>query len=247
MDWVHGSGGPQPSGGLRVHGGPRATVAEWLAGVCAQGGSDERKLTDGRGKGRGDLRDPHRRQMGAVQRRWCPDVDEWRQRCVELGGRATRARVERIDARAGTVVWRRCSRMAFIGWGMTGGGRSRSNRRRLGGTSMAKPFRVGRKWGGETGSRGRGTAAPIHFAMGEEGSASVAEGENERRPSGIDARTKGLAGGIGAATTLVEGCTGWCCSRKKKVKAAFRFFTLFRMGGGNRQGTTGVRSAGPRG
>jgi hypothetical protein len=64
---------------------------------------------------------------------------------VELGGRATRARVERIDARAGTVVRRWCSRMAFIGWGTTGGERSRSNRRRLGGTSMAKPFWVGRK------------------------------------------------------------------------------------------------------
>jgi hypothetical protein len=88
---------------------------------------------------------------------------------VELGGRATRARVERIDARVGTVVWRRCSRVAFIGRGTTGGGRSRSNRRRLGGASMAKPFRVGRKWGGEMGSRGRGTAAPIRFAAGEEG------------------------------------------------------------------------------
>jgi hypothetical protein len=55
---------------------------------------------------------------------------------------------------------------------MTGGGRSRSNQRRLGGTSMAKPFRVGRTWGGETGSRGRGTVTPIRFATGEEGSAS---------------------------------------------------------------------------
>jgi hypothetical protein len=109
-----------------------------------------------------------------VQRRWCPDVDEWRRRCVELGGRATRVLVERIDARAGTVVWRRCSIMAFIGWGTTGGGLSRSNQRWLGGTSMAKPFRVGRKWGGEMGSRGRGTAAPIRFAAGEEGSLGVA-------------------------------------------------------------------------
>jgi hypothetical protein len=66
---------------------------------------------------------------------------------VELSGRATRARVERIDVRAGTVVWRRCSRAAFIGRGTTGGGRSRSNRRLLGGASMAKPFRVGRKRG----------------------------------------------------------------------------------------------------
>jgi hypothetical protein len=98
---------------------------------------------------------------------------------MELGGRATRARVERIDARAGSVVWRRCSRAAFIGRGTTGGGRSRSNRRRLGGASMAKPFQVGRKWGGETGSRGRGTVAPIHFAAGEEGSSGRREHAGE--------------------------------------------------------------------
>jgi hypothetical protein len=98
---------------------------------------------------------------------------------VELGGRATRARVEQIDARAGTVVWIRCSRAAFIGRGTTEGGRSRSNRRRLGGASMAKPFRVGRKWGGETGSRGRGTAVPIRFAAGEEGSSRQRERAGE--------------------------------------------------------------------
>jgi hypothetical protein len=176
---VHGSGGPQPGGGLQVHGGPRATAAERLAGVRARGRSGERKLAGGGGKWRGDLQDHHQRQMGAVRRRWCPDVNEWRRRCVELGGRATRAQVERIDARAGTMVWRRCSRMAFIGRGMTGGERSRSNRRRLGGTSMAKPFRVGRKWGGEMGSRGRGTAAPIHFAVGEEGSSGRRESAGE--------------------------------------------------------------------
>jgi hypothetical protein len=142
---VHGTGGPQPGGGLWVHGGPGATVAERLTGVQARGRSGERKLAGGGAKGRGDLRDPHRRQMGAVRRRWCPNVDEWRRRCVE-----------RIDARAGTVVWRRCSRTAFIGRGTIGGGRSRSNRRQLGGTSMAKPFRVGRKWGGGGGGSARG-------------------------------------------------------------------------------------------
>jgi hypothetical protein len=94
---------------------------------------------------------------------------------VELGGRATRARVERIDARVRTVVWRRCSRAAFVGRGTTGGGRSRSNWRRLGGASMTKLFRVGRKWGGETGSRGRGTAMPICFVAGEEGSSGQRE------------------------------------------------------------------------
>jgi hypothetical protein len=56
-------------------------------------------------------------------------------------------RMERADARIGTVMWRRCSRAAFIGWGMTEGGRSSSNRRRLGGASMAKPFRVGEEMG----------------------------------------------------------------------------------------------------
>jgi hypothetical protein len=67
------------------------------------------------GKEREDLRDPHRRQIGVVRRLWSSDVEGWRRRCVELGGRAIRARMERVDARTGTVVWRRCSRAAFIG------------------------------------------------------------------------------------------------------------------------------------
>jgi hypothetical protein len=36
---------------------------------------------------------------------------------TELDGRAIRARVERADARNGKVVWRRCSRVPFIGRG----------------------------------------------------------------------------------------------------------------------------------
>jgi hypothetical protein len=47
VDRVHGSGGPQPGDGLRVHGGPRATAAEWLAGAWAQGRFGEGKLTGG--------------------------------------------------------------------------------------------------------------------------------------------------------------------------------------------------------
>jgi hypothetical protein len=38
---------------------------------------------------------------------------------------------------------------------------------------------VGRKWGGETGSRGRGTVAPIRFAAGEEGSSGRRESAGE--------------------------------------------------------------------
>jgi hypothetical protein len=60
-----------------------------------------------------------------------------------------------------------------------------------------------------------------------DGSASVAEGENERRPSGTDARAKELAGGIGAAATPAEGGGDCSCSGKKKVNAAFRFFMFF--------------------
>jgi hypothetical protein len=80
---------------------------------------------------------------------------------LDLGGRAIRVRMERADARTGNVVWRWCSRAAFIGRGTTGGERSRSNLRRLSGASMAKPFRAGRKWGGETRSWGdeRGSGA----------------------------------------------------------------------------------------
>jgi hypothetical protein len=37
VDRVHGSGGPRPGGGLRVHGGPQATAAERLTGARARG------------------------------------------------------------------------------------------------------------------------------------------------------------------------------------------------------------------
>jgi hypothetical protein len=133
---------------------------------------------------------------------------------MELDGRATRARVERIDVRAGAVVWRRCSRVAFIGRGMTEGGRSRSNRRRLGGASMTKPFRVVRKWGGETGSRGRGTAAPIHFAAGEEGSS----GRRERAGEVVAAAPGRTSGGRRRSGSL----TGWAHLSVSEGKASGR-------------------------
>jgi hypothetical protein len=53
------------------------------------------------------------------------------------------------------------------------------------------------------------------------------KGKKERRPSGTNAHAKGMAGGIGVAATPVEGGGGCSCSGKKKVKVAFRFFTLF--------------------
>jgi hypothetical protein len=84
---------------------------------------------------------------------------------MELGGSAIRARMERVDARTRTVVWRRCSRAAFIGRGTIGGGRSRSNRWRLGGTSLAKPFRVGEEIGRGNRESGRRTEQRCRFVL----------------------------------------------------------------------------------
>jgi hypothetical protein len=41
---------------------------------------------------------------------------------TELGGKAIRAWVEQADARNGKVLWRRCSRVPFIGRGQRKGG-----------------------------------------------------------------------------------------------------------------------------
>jgi hypothetical protein len=53
VDRVHGSGGPRPGGGSRIHGGPWAAAAERLAGAQARGRSGEWKLAGGGGKGEG--------------------------------------------------------------------------------------------------------------------------------------------------------------------------------------------------
>jgi hypothetical protein len=49
---------------------------------------------------------------------------------MELGGRAIRVQMERADVRAGTVVWRRCSRVAFIGRGWLAGAMEERSQRR---------------------------------------------------------------------------------------------------------------------
>jgi hypothetical protein len=136
-----------------------------LAGAAPGGWFQGKLFTMSGGKEREDLQDPHRRQMGAVRRLWSSDVEGRKRWCVELGGRAIRARMERADVRIGTVVWRRCSRAAFIGRGMTGGGRSRSNRRRLSGASMVKPFPVGEETGRGNRESGRGTEQQRRFVL----------------------------------------------------------------------------------
>jgi hypothetical protein len=53
-------GGPRPSGGLWVHGGPRAAVAEGLARAHARGRYGEWKLAGGAGKEKGSPGGSHR-------------------------------------------------------------------------------------------------------------------------------------------------------------------------------------------
>jgi hypothetical protein len=154
--------------GSLVHRGPVAGASGELTGAAPGGWFRGRLFTVSGGKEREDLRDPHRSQMGAVRRLWSSDVEGRRRWCVELGGRAIRAWMERVDARSRTVVWRRCSRAAFIGRGTTGGGRSRINRRRLGGASMAKPFRVGEEMGRGNRESGRGTEQRHRFVLPRE-------------------------------------------------------------------------------
>jgi hypothetical protein len=173
--------------GSLVHHGPVAGVSGGLTGVAPGGRFRGNFFTVSGGKGRGDLRDPHRRQMGVVRRRWCPDVDEWRRRCVELGGRATRAWVERIDARARTVVWRRCSRAAFIGRGPEAGGRGVT-----GGGSVELQWRSRFGWGGNgEAKRGvRGEEQRRRFILlrerrGRRGGRSARMRWRRRRPVGL--------------------------------------------------------------
>jgi hypothetical protein len=99
----------------------------------ARNRSEGRELTAEAPRERGDRGEPHcsvgGRRGGAV---W-PGNGETKRRRTELGGSAIRVRMERAAARNGKVVWRRCSRVAFIGrvrW--KGGGRG-VIRRRLGG------------------------------------------------------------------------------------------------------------------
>jgi hypothetical protein len=156
--------------GSLVHHGPVAGVSGELAGVAPGSQFRGSLFTVSEGKEGEGLRDPHRRQMGAVRRRWCLNVKEWRWRCVELGGRAIRVWMERADVRAGTVVWRWCSRAAFIGRRQLARATEERSQRRPVELQWRRRFGWGRKWGGETGSRGDGRAvALIHFAMGGEG------------------------------------------------------------------------------
>jgi hypothetical protein len=91
---------------------------------------------------------------------------------VELDGRATRERMERTEVRAETVVWRRCSRAAFIGRGRLAEATEKWSRRRWvlnspvstlirGGESM------GRRASAGEGGRPGGGSIQIHLRAEE--------------------------------------------------------------------------------
>jgi hypothetical protein len=107
--------------------GPRWTRCRDGAARCRYGG---RELAAETPRERGDLGEPHRGVGGCRGGAVWPGNGETKRRRTELGGRAIWVRMERADARNGKVVWRRCSRVPFIGRGrLTGAAEERKRRR----------------------------------------------------------------------------------------------------------------------
>jgi hypothetical protein len=111
---------------------------------------------------------------------------------MELGERATWARMERTDARAGIVVWRWCFRAAFIGRGRLAGATEERSRRRWvlnspvstliqGGESMEHRASVGE------GRRPGGGSIELHPSAG--GGWTVARGAAATDRTAVAART----------------------------------------------------------
>jgi hypothetical protein len=105
--------------------GPRWTHnRDGAARSPARGSYEGRELTTEAPRERGDRGEPHRGIGGHRGDAVWPGNGETKRRRTELGGTAIRVRMEQADARNGKVVWRRCSRAAFIGRGRwKGGGR----------------------------------------------------------------------------------------------------------------------------
>jgi hypothetical protein len=71
---------------------------------------------------RGYRGEPYRDVGGCRGDAVWPGDGEIKRRRTELGGSAIRVRMERANVRNGKVVWRRCSRAAFIRRGRRKGG-----------------------------------------------------------------------------------------------------------------------------
>jgi hypothetical protein len=105
-----------------------ALAGAWRA-ATTEGGSSLRKHLETEGT-EGNLTAT---LVGAGAARFGQATMRQKRRRTELGGRAIRLRIERADARNEKVVWRRCSRVPFIGRGRQKGGGRGVIRWRLGG------------------------------------------------------------------------------------------------------------------
>jgi hypothetical protein len=102
------------------HGGLVTRTGRHTRRRVARGRYEGRELAAKALRERGE---PHRGVGGRRGAVW-PGDGETKRRRTKLGGSAIRVGMERADARNGKMVWRRCSRAAFIGWGQwKGGGR----------------------------------------------------------------------------------------------------------------------------
>jgi hypothetical protein len=96
-------GGPRPSSGLWVHGGPQAVVAEGLTGSHARGRFGDWKLTGGGEKGKGSTGGSYRGSGCVVRcRREAGDGGKCNTASV-LGVGRLRARIS--GARWGKMLW----------------------------------------------------------------------------------------------------------------------------------------------
>jgi hypothetical protein len=139
---------------------------------CRYGG---RELTAETPRKRGDRGEPHRgvggHRGGAV---W-PSDDETKRRRTELGDRAIRVRMEQAGARNGKVVWRRCSRVPFIGQGRRAGATEERSRRRPVEFNGAAVLSL------ESTPRGRGNGGAAPLRKGKWRRRSLGRGGGARR------------------------------------------------------------------
>jgi hypothetical protein len=180
-----------------VHGGLTAGTGRRAHWRMAHSRYRGRELATETPRERGDRGEPHRgvggRRGGAV---WPGDGETKRWR-TELGGRAIWVRMEQANARNGKVMWRRCSRVTFIGRGRLAGATEERSRRR----PMEFNGAVVLSLESTPRGRGNGGAAPLRkgkwrrHGLGREGGAQC----DGSRPDGRRRLGRSREGGKGGA------------------------------------------------
>jgi hypothetical protein len=140
-----------------VHGGFAAGTGWRARRHVACGRYGGRELSAETPRERGDQGEPHHGVGGCRGGAVWPGDGETKRRRTELDGRAIWVRMERADARNGKVVWRRCSRVPFIGRGRLAGAAEERSRWRPVEFNGAEVLSL------ESAPRGRGNggAAPL--------------------------------------------------------------------------------------